>query len=549
MSFVNLPWWLVLAGAFSLIALLVALQHLKARPVVMRVASVQLWQEALQQASANTLWQRFRHWLSFLVALLIALLLWLAISGIRFADNSETLHVYYLDTSVAMHAGDNMADAKAQLKANLASVSSLNRELWIGDAVPARILTTDTSSAVLATSFNKVRASSHVSAFPDWLEQLPELYNGRRVIVHYYGPAFENDVAPEGMVIQKDYVSAAISANAGITAIGQQRYMNNAQQVARVAFTLLSTSGKRFTPADFSVTLNDNLLEASRISALPDNQFIISDIALSEQPQRLTVSINHSDDFNADDIASITLPAQSRIFVALQSGLPEWVLQFVSANPQLTVDPDKAIVSICASQDTTCPDTGATVYADNSTNAVTFFTPHPQDEKLLRHYWQANHWPLQTPTSEMPILNVALAQSKAVSLPMEQLGTLVDNQRTDPLLLLSTAINWLADFAVVPPYLAIGETAPTPPDYAVSGRDSVSHYPLYGGALNDNGNLTLTASLQSPFVSEQVAKARQTSPSAMEAPESAFPWLTLMLLTVLGLLFVEWLMIQRGRWV
>ena len=73
MSFVNFPFWLVVTGILSLVALLYALQHLKAQPVILRVASVQLWQEALQHASANKFWQRFRHWLGFLLAVLIAL--------------------------------------------------------------------------------------------------------------------------------------------------------------------------------------------------------------------------------------------------------------------------------------------------------------------------------------------------------------------------------------------------------------------------------------------------------------------------------------------
>ena len=332
MSFVNFPFWLVVTGILSLVALLYALQHLKAQPVILRVASVQLWQEALQHASANKFWQRFRHWLGFLLAVLIALLLWLAISGIRFSDSTKPLHIFYLDTSVAMQAGDNMAEAKAELVAKLPSSSSANRELWIGDAVPARILSADSSNAVLAASLNTIQASSHLSAFTDWLERVPTLYAGKSVVVHYFGSAINDLAAPNGIALQKDFIPEPVSVNAGITAIGQQRFMVKNEQVSRVTFTLLSTSDQPFQPNDVSVSINDRPVDVSRIVALPDNQFAISDIPLTEQPQRVTVAVNNTDDFAADNAATLILPAKSQIFVALQRGLPDWVTQIGRAH-------------------------------------------------------------------------------------------------------------------------------------------------------------------------------------------------------------------------
>ncbi|OFC69908.1 BatA domain-containing protein [Alteromonas confluentis] len=555
MSFVNFPFWLVVTGAFSLIALLYALQHLKAQPVVLRVASVQLWQEALQHASANKFWQRFRHWLGFLLAVLIALLLWLAISGIRFTDSTKPLHVFYLDTSVAMQAGDNMTDAKAELVARLPSSSSANRELWIGDAVPAKILSADSSNAVLTASLSTIQASSHLPAFSEWLERVPTLYAGQPVVVHYFGSALGNITAPDGIALQNDFISAAISANAGITAIGQQRFMTDNEQVSRVTFTLLSSVEQQFQPDDITVLLNDSPVDAARIIALQDNQFAISGIPLTDQPQRLTVSLNEADSFSVDSFladsflpdnsATLMLPAKSQIFVALQDGLPDWVTRFVDANPQLTVDPERASVSICINRDDTCPASGATLYADDSSNAVTFYTPISEEQSSLQKIWQAYDW--SDPAYNMPSMQVLNAETKSVSMPLSYLGQLVEKQQADPLLLLSMAINWLTDLPVAPAYLAVGEAAPVLPGDALTQSNAINPFPLTISQFKE-GDAVAMASLQSPVISRQVASARDTSGSVEADTGSDVPWLTIIILTALGLLIVEWLMIQRGRW-
>lgn len=545
MSFVNFPMWLVVTGVFSLIALLYALQHLKAQPVVLRVASVQLWQEALQHASANKFWQRFRHWLGFLLAALIALLLWLAISGIRFTDSTKPLHVYYLDTSVAMQAGDNMADAKAALVARLPSSSSANRELWIGDAVPAKILSADSSNAALTASLNTIQVSSHLPAFSEWLERVPTLYAGQPVVVHYFGSELNNITAPDGIAVHKDFISEAISANAGISAIGQQRFMIDNEQVSRVTFTLQSTVEKQFQPEDVTVLLNDSPVDTDRIIALQDNQFAISGIPLTDQPQRLTVSLNEGDGFLADNSATLMLPEKSQIFVALQVGLPDWVTHFVDANPQLAIEPERASVSICVNRDETCPASGATLYADDTSNTVTFYTPVPAEQSRLQKTWQANDW--GNPAYNMPSMQVLNAETKSVSMPLTYLGQLIEQQQADPLLLLSMTINWLTDLPVAPAYLAVGEAAPVLPGDALSQSNAINPFPLTISQFKE-GDAVAMASLQSSVITRQVASARDAYGSVEADTGSDVPWLTIIILTALGLLIVEWLMIQRGRW-
>ncbi len=545
MSFVNFPFWLVVTGILSLVALLYALQHLKAQPVVLRVASVQLWQEALQHASANKFWQRFRHWLGFLLAVLITLLLWLAISGIRFSDSTKPLHIFYLDTSVAMQAGDNMAEAKAELVAKLPSSSSANRELWIGDAVPARILSADSSSAVLAASLNTIQASSHLPAFSEWLERVPTLYAGQPVVVHYFGSELNNTTAPDGIAVHKDFISEAISANAGITAIGQQRFMIDNEQVSRVTFTLLSTADKQFHPDDITMLLNDSPVDADRIIALPDNQFAISDIPLTEQPQRVTVAVNNTDDFAADNAATLILPAKSQIFVALQRGLPDWVTHFVDANPQLTVDPERASVSICVNRDDTCPASGTTLFADDTSNTVTFYTPLPAEQSKLQKIWHINYW--DASAYNMPSVRVLNAEKKSVSMPLTHLGNLIANQQAEPLLLLSMTINWLTDLPDVPAYLAVGELPPMTERDRLAEDNAIKPFPLTATQTGANDTIAI-ASLQSPALSLQVASARESSDLVEPDSEANFPWLTIIILIALGLLVVEWLLIQRGHW-
>ena len=86
MNFANLslPW--LLAGAAGLAGLLYVLQQLRIRYTEVPVPTAMFWREAARDAPVRVFRRRFRHWLAFLLSLLICWLLWLGLAEPRVED-------------------------------------------------------------------------------------------------------------------------------------------------------------------------------------------------------------------------------------------------------------------------------------------------------------------------------------------------------------------------------------------------------------------------------------------------------------------------------
>lgn len=111
-SLTGAGFWL---GALALAGALFALQRLRVRHRDVTVVTTLFWREALEETRARTLVERFRHPLAFLLALLVALLGWLSF-GAPIADRDDGAdHLFVLDLSAPMAAGERFDDATRAL--------------------------------------------------------------------------------------------------------------------------------------------------------------------------------------------------------------------------------------------------------------------------------------------------------------------------------------------------------------------------------------------------------------------------------------------------
>lgn len=550
MSFTFFPTWAVIAGALAIISLLFVLQWLRAQPKVIKIASMQLWLEASKNVAANKFWQRFRKWIAFLTAVLIALLLWFALSGVQTNDTSKAIQLYYLDTSVTMSIANNMEDAKSQLMGELSSAKTAKRELWIGNATPAVLLQQNTPNALLQAYLPTINASTHLSSFKRWLQTMSQRFaDDQAIIVNYYGAAHFNDDAtiPTNMIVNDAYLTPAIQKNQGITGLGQQLSIVDNTQSTRIIVTFTNSEGQKIDINDFSVRLNDTPLTSSLISALSENRYLITDIPLTNSTQTLTVELKTADKFDADNHASIVIPKLTQIKVTLQEGLPIWINHFIKANPALILDSTQADVSLCLNTDDTCPSAKATLYFDSLNNIATFHVSSSLTASVLKEFWQNNNW-LSHTESQMPSLKILTSKKTYVQLPLHNLTQLIENEVPDPLLLLSHAIYWLADLSVVPPYVAVNEPLPYLQNSTLYEDNKIAGFPLLAGPFKTGADDALIATIQAPSTSSLVTQTSTINNINNTAPEPQFPWYSLCGLVALILLIVEWFMIQRRRW-
>jgi hypothetical protein len=128
MEFTAMSAW-VFAGLAALTAgALAALQYLRVRPRRTRVVTNLFWRQAVEQAKARTLFERFRHPRTYLLLLAASLLVLLALAAPVFDSANDTHRVIALEAGLAMTAADgrfenalNLVRAEARSPARNAS--------------------------------------------------------------------------------------------------------------------------------------------------------------------------------------------------------------------------------------------------------------------------------------------------------------------------------------------------------------------------------------------------------------------------------------------
>ncbi|MFT7167607.1 MAG: hypothetical protein ACI80K_000729 [Paracoccaceae bacterium] len=106
-------------GLLGLGALLFALQRLRVRHRSQLVVTTLFWREALEESRARTLFERFRHPLTYLLLALIGGLLWLSVARLESDRGEGVQHTFLLDASAGMAVGDRFARAVDALAAEL----------------------------------------------------------------------------------------------------------------------------------------------------------------------------------------------------------------------------------------------------------------------------------------------------------------------------------------------------------------------------------------------------------------------------------------------
>jgi len=141
MTLANLSWPFLLGGAAVLAGLLYALQQLRIRYTEIVVPTAMFWREAARDAPVRVFRRRFRHWLAYLLSLLICWLLWLGLAEPA-ADGPEDgqYHVLYLDGSAHMSAPGDLERAAERLRDDLKGLPEDRREVIWGGAWNLKLL-------------------------------------------------------------------------------------------------------------------------------------------------------------------------------------------------------------------------------------------------------------------------------------------------------------------------------------------------------------------------------------------------------------------------
>ncbi len=378
-SFASWSAIVVASGALAIAALLFVLQRLRVQRRRVALAAAPLWSQAARAAPPRMLGGRFRRPLPFLLALAIALALWLAASRPEStAPPVGGVHLFYIDASALMTTDGAFAGARADLVRQVAAVPPRARRVLLGDPSATTLLAVGEDRALLPARLDGVRPGLYPSAFARWLAQRDP---ATPVTIHYFGHRAVFDAARRahgGVRLVPGFLADPVAANRGIVELGVSPAASGAWDRADVFVAIMDSTARVPRSDDLRLRLDDALLSPARIETVGDGRFVVRD--LPSTGKALEVALQRGDDFTADDHATILIPDRRPVRVAIGAGVPATIERVLRLDPAFRiVAPEAAQVAVRVAG-TSGDRLPSLILTDPAAEPATFVVTSPADE-------------------------------------------------------------------------------------------------------------------------------------------------------------------------
>lgn len=346
MNLLNLSPLLFGAGLVTLAGGLYLLQQLRIRYTRIPVATTLFWAEAVRDAPVRVFRQRFKHWLAWLLCLLICALLWLGFADLR-TDRSETANFYalILDGSAQSAVGNDFEISKQQLLNDVRSYPDQQREVYFAGEHNLKVLASDEETKVLKQRLDDQTPVSARSSVEDQLRLIArDAVNAEnQVHVIVYGrsaipPEVIGDL-PDNMSVESRLPEDDSEfSNRGIVALGVGEPLSGAWDRVDVLIRVLHNNADTVVASDLTITVGDQVVSSDNLREVEDSDFLLSDV-LADGSQ-LNVSLAGEDDLEFDNEASLVLPTRRQIPVYLGANVPASILPAINADPAIIIVPE-----------------------------------------------------------------------------------------------------------------------------------------------------------------------------------------------------------------
>jgi hypothetical protein len=327
-TFANLPVGWVLAGLATLAGVLFVLQRLRVRHRERTVVTTLFWQEAVQEARARVLTDRFRHPLAYLLILLAAAMLWMSAAGPRLDSGDDSDHVILLDGSAGMAWGDRFAAAGERVMEAVEATPRDRTTVVLCGAVPRTLLLPGENELLLEERL----AGVSPQACPETVSRtVRDIAHGRpaerSVIVQIVGDARPGSAPlPDHVRVVLENTPERNGANAGVVALGVTDAASGAWTAVDV---LVRVDG---TDASPSVSVDGTAIEGeTRVGGV----MLFRDVPANGGT--LTAQVAEGGAVAFDDAASVTLPLRREITVAVPRDAPDALQSALRLDPAVRV--------------------------------------------------------------------------------------------------------------------------------------------------------------------------------------------------------------------
>ncbi len=566
MSFLSLPMWAVIAGAVGLAALLFALQILKARQKLVRIAAAGLWAQAARVTPLRVFRQRFQRWSAYLLILTIALLLWIAGARPEMTPGRDAAdHIFYLDASAVLMGRDDLAQARRALIADARNTDPARRAVYLDGAVATPLLQPGENLALLSQRLEDVKARPAPSSFAHAVagrELDGAASSGRPSVIHYYGAwSGARTVAPSAdRRLVYGYLAAPTPDNRGVVALGASPAASGDAGRADILVEAIGADGRPL-PADALRFSRDGRDVVADTLVRPDGRLIVRDVVADGG--LFTVRLARSDAFPADDKASLRLPDRGPVNVALSPGAPAAVVRAVKLNPAFSVTaPQDAQVVVRRSGERFGEDRPALIVTQSGDQPAIVFTygveePEPDLSGALDALGMSD-------VETQALARTTRRDVSAETRPGQQRSVAVWSALFDDgggfpaaasfPVFVSRTLSWLVDAGPWVPYAQAGTDLTDQSDlYGLSSDRRIAERALNGDLYLSQagetriGDLRLAVSLTDREITMDAASAAPSDVVVTSVRGPAVDLLFILLVVIAGLLLLlEWRLHQRG---
>ena len=570
MNFANLSLPLLLAGAAGLAGLLYVLQQLRIRYTEVQVPTAMFWREAARDAPVRVFRRRFRHWLAYLLSLLICWLLWLGLAEPRVDDpQGGEFHVLFLDGSAHMSAADDLERATDRLRDDLRRLPEDRREVIWGGAFNLKLLNAGEESLLFDRRIEALQAEQAPSAVEQQLGllELSGAYpESVRFVVYGRAPVSSDALArlPEGVKVERAGDFSQPEPNRGIVALGQGHAASGRWDTVDVLVRIGATGDLSTEPGDLLISLDGASLAGMVIEEAPTGGFVVRDVPATGGV--LEVRLAEPDALPADDSAQLGLPERRILKVAVSAGLGSVLLDTVGADPGLILAGDQADLVFRQAGEDLGAGLPALEFALMNEQQAAFeieYTGDMDAELVLLDSLQRlglhliDGAGLAAEAGREVGVQAAPGERRGVSVWAELLEERYNftGSRAFPLFI-SRAARWLAEEEPAYAYLAAGRYAPEETsEFALAGPDNSATRllgselaPLRAGPLASSvapGGYPVSLLSTTVSTAQAGVELPSFSPSAVGLSGPSLIAL-LLVLAALALLACEWYAYQRG---
>ncbi len=347
MNFISmLAWWQWLL-MLAVPPLIVMLYFLKLRRQPVQVPSTYLWKRTVEDLHVNSIWQKLRKNLLLLLQLIAVALFILACLRPGFSGSSPlgARSIFLIDNSASMQAtdvkGSRLRAAKDKAIEMINAMNSKDAGMVISFSNVADVRQGFTSDAKrLRDAVESIQPTNRTTEINEALRAAAGLANPGRTSQLGTGDVQVAEAMPANLYVISDGgfnqsqfqmgnlnpkfipIGNAEVKNIGILAFTAERNLEKPEQVE--AFARIRNFGAEPITVTASLSLNDNLVDASEIKLEPDGESGASFQLKDVSDGQLKIELEITDDLAIDNVAFAGLdpPRQLQVVLVTSGNTP-----------------------------------------------------------------------------------------------------------------------------------------------------------------------------------------------------------------------------------